>query len=131
MASVLVIDDDEQIRTFVRTVLEKEGFVVHEADNGARGLASYRQLLPDVVLCDIFMPEKEGLETILNLCRQSPGVKIVAMSGGSSVTRPTEFLPLAERFGAVAALEKPFGKGVLLQTVREAIHGSGSDGRPA
>jgi CheY-like chemotaxis protein len=124
VASILVVDDDEQIRTFVRTVLQAEGFVVHEAENGARGLTSYRLVLPDLVLCDLFMPEKEGLETVLTLCRQSPGVKIVAMSGGSGVTGSADFLPVARCLGAVATLAKPFGRGTLLRTVREAMHGS-------
>jgi CheY-like chemotaxis protein len=127
MASILVVDDDGQIRMFARTILEAEGFVVHEADNGASGLTTYRQVLPDLVLCDIFMPEKEGLETVLALCRQSPGVKIVAMSGGASVTRSASFLPVARYFGAAATLVKPFDKGTLLRTVREAMHGSDSN----
>jgi DNA-binding NtrC family response regulator len=76
-----------------------------------------------LVLCDIFMPEKEGLETIVEMCRQSPPVKVVAMSGGSTKSGSTDFLPMAKRLGATTTLAKPFDKGTLLRIVREAMHG--------
>ena len=107
MASVLVIDDDIQVRTFVRKFLEAEGYEVREAGNGAEGVKAFRQQPPDLVLCDIFMPEKEGLQTIRELQDEFGKVKIVAMSGGNHHCSQVDFLPLARKCGAVSVLHKP------------------------
>ena len=107
MASIMVIDDDIQVRTFVRKVLEGEGYEVREAGNGAEGVKAFRQRPADLVLCDIFMPEKEGLQTIRELQGEFGKVKIVAMSGGNHQCAQVDFLPLARKCGAVSVLYKP------------------------
>ena len=121
MASIMVIDDDIQIRTFIREVLEGEGYEVREAGNGAEGVKAFRQRPADLVLCDIFMPEKAGLQTIRELQDEFGKVKIVAMSGGNHQCRQGDFLPLAMKYGAAAALHKPFAPKVLLGAVREVL----------
>ena len=78
MASIMVIDDDIQIRTFVREFLEGEGYEVREAGNGTEGVKAFRQRPANLVLCDIFMPEKEGLQTIRELQDEFGKVKIDA-----------------------------------------------------
>ena len=83
MPSVLVIDDDPDIRALVRAILQEEGFEVEEAENGVVGFDLYCNHPSDVVLTDIFMPEGEGMETIRNLCHADPDVRIVAMSGAA------------------------------------------------
>ena len=121
VASILVIDDDSQIRAFVRGLLEAEGHEVREARNGAEGIKAHRQRPADLILCDIFMPEKEGLETIRELRGDFPQVRIVAMSGGSPRTDPVDFLPLAKAFGAAAVLDKPISPKALVGAVTEAL----------
>ena len=114
MASIMVIDDDIQVRTFVREVLEGEGYEVREAGNGAEGVKAFRQRPADLVLCDIFMPEKEGLQTIRELQDEFGKVKIVAMSGGNHQCGQVDFLPLARKCGAVSVLHKPLAPKSLL-----------------
>jgi CheY-like chemotaxis protein len=121
MASVLVVDDDAQVRAFVRVVLESGGHEVREATNGAEGITAHRQRPADLILCDIFMPEKEGLETIRELHGLFPQVKIVAMSGGSPRAGPGDFLALAKAFGAAATLDKPIRAKALLEAVKEVL----------
>jgi CheY-like chemotaxis protein len=121
MASIMVIDDDIQIRTFVREVLEGEGYEVREAGNGAEGVKAFRQRPADLVLCDIFMPEKEGLQTIRELHDEFAKVKIVAMSGGNHHLGQVDFLPFAKKYGAVVMLQKPLAAKALLRAVSEIL----------
>ena len=121
MASIMVIDDDIQIRTFVREFLEGEGYEVREAGNGAEGAKAFRQRPADLVLCDIFMPEKEGLQTIRELQAEFGKVKIVAMSGGNHQCGEVDFLPMARKCGAVSVLHKPLAPKTLLETVRDVL----------
>src|SRR3954462_13825678 len=83
MARILIIDDNEQLRAFCREVLEAEGHVVDDAPDGDVGVQMFNQHPSDLVLCDIFMPNKDGIETIQELTAQYFGVKIIAISGGS------------------------------------------------
>lgn len=117
---VLVIDDDRQVRDFVRAVLTANGYEVAEAGDGDPGLALARRRPPAVVLCDMFMPEREGLETIVELRKLAPRTRIVAMSGGGAVCR-LDPLPYAVRLGAARTLPKPFTDQELLATVAGAL----------
>lgn len=121
MVSILVIDDDAQVRRFIRKVLEAEGCEVREAGNGTEGIKAYRQRPADLVLCDIFMPEKEGLQTIRELHDEFARVKVVAMSGGNDCLGRVDFLPLAQRYGAVAALHKPLAPKTLVEVVKGVL----------
>ena len=118
MPTLLLIDDDNQIRPFYRLALERAGYGVAEAADGLDGVRAYRKSPADVVVCDLFMPGQDGLQTIRELRRLSPEVKVVAMSAGGEG-------PLAEALalGAAAALEKPFGLAELLGAVRRALSG--------
>jgi DNA-binding NtrC family response regulator len=120
MADVLVIDDEEPIRRLVRIVLETEGHQVREARDGAAGLAAYRDRPADLVLCDLFMPGKGGLETLRALRDADAGVCVVCMSGGGLAAVPN-MLQVAIRLGAAGVLDKPFGAAALLGKVRRAL----------
>jgi two-component system, chemotaxis family, chemotaxis protein CheY len=120
MTTILVIDDDEQIQHFLRTVLQGAGYAVVTADNGAKGMQQYRHKQTDLILCDIFMEGQEGLETIRELRRDFPTAKVVAISGGGSVVSGV-FLHHAERFGAVATLQKPLERTSLLEIVQKVL----------
>lgn len=117
---VLVIDDEQLIRLQMRTALEQEGFVVHEAANGNEGLTRIALAVPHVVITDILMPDKEGIETILELRRRYPSIRIIAISGGGR-TGNKDFLRTAKHLGADRILAKPFGLMELLRLVREVL----------
>lgn len=114
MAKILVIDDESQIRQMVSRILVEGGHEVTEASNGAEGLKLFREVLPDLVVADLFMPVKEGIETIFELRRETPDVKIIAMSGGGS-RRDLGSLAAARALGADLTLAKPFRAAQLLE----------------
>ncbi|MCU0574161.1 MAG: response regulator [Syntrophobacteraceae bacterium] len=121
MKSILVIDDEELLVRMVKTMLEREGYRVLVAPNGKHGLKLFREEPVDLVITDIFMPEKEGLETIRELRREFPGIKIIAMSGGMARAEGFSALPLAEKLGANHTLLKPFERAQLLSVVSECL----------
>lgn len=121
MADILIIDDDPAIRGTVRKVLERDGHDVREAPDGASGVAEIERRVPDLVITDLIMPEKEGIETILEVREKLPDLRILAMSGGGSMD-PGEALLDAELFGADATLAKPFSVDVLRSKVDELLH---------
>jgi CheY-like chemotaxis protein len=117
MASILVIDDEVPIRTFLRRVLEQEGYRVVEASDGRRGVQCCREMPIDVVITDIFMDQHEGLESILVLHREFPQIKVIAITGG---TGDRDFLEDAQAFGAEWVFTKPLALDSVLAAVREA-----------
>ena len=106
MATILVADDDAQIRKLLRTILESNGYQVVEASNGKEAIAAYQTHKPDLVITDIVMPETEGIETIMTLKKKDPAVRIIAISGGGAGA-PSSYLQVAQRLGAVQTMEKP------------------------
>jgi CheY-like chemotaxis protein len=110
MACILVVDDEEFVRATLRQMLEKTGHQVFEAANGIEALCAFEKHEANLVIIDIIMPEKEGIETIMELRQRKPGLKIIAMSGGGR-TGNTQYLHLAKSFGANNILPKPFKMG--------------------
>ena len=117
MKKILIIDDDELIIMTLRNVLTKEGFEVFKAENGNIGLELYKTHKPDLVITDMLMPDKEGLETISELKAIAPNCKIIAMSGGGSTQNMT-FLELAKKIGADRVMQKPVRPADIIQTVK-------------
>jgi DNA-binding NtrC family response regulator len=105
MAHMLIIDDDDQLRTLLRQTLEREGYTVGEAQNGREGMARYRATPADLVITNILMPKQEGLETIRVLRQESPEVKTIAIAGGGRMGA-LDFLDVAARLGARRTLRK-------------------------
>jgi DNA-binding NtrC family response regulator len=120
MAKVLVIEDDDSFRNVLVQMLEKAGYEVLSAENGNQALKHCRDASPDLVLTDIIMPDKEGLETIQELLNLCPNLKIIAMSGGGRFG-PNSYLPLAAKLGARRTLQKPFMRDELLSTISEVL----------
>ncbi|MEE8493291.1 MAG: response regulator [Nitrospirales bacterium] len=118
MATILVIDDETQVRSLLRQALTGAGYEVIEAGNGREGLERYREAPADLVITDILMPDEDGLEATLELTRQFPNVKIIAITGGSG---ERNFLDVAKLFGARRTLAKPFGLDRLLEAVQEEL----------
>ena len=104
---ILVIDDDRGIRELLCDLLESDERSVNVADTGEAGVGMFRRKGADLVIVDIFMPDKEGFETITELRQESPDVKIIAISGGGSMGG-LDVLDAARKFGAVATV---FGSG--------------------
>jgi len=120
MALILVIDDEEMLRRTLRALLERAGHTVMEAEDGDQGLAQLDVQMPDLVLTDIIMPNREGVETIGEMRRRAPLTPIIAMSGGGSRGGDL-FLTLAERLGASATLTKPIRQAELIAAVEAAL----------
>ncbi|MCP4746692.1 MAG: response regulator [Desulfobacteraceae bacterium] len=118
MKRILIVDDDEQFRLMLRRVLEKEGYEVHEAVDGRQAIASFRRLRTDLIITDIIMPEKEGVETIVALRQEFPTVKIIAVSGGGR-NAPGDYLLLADKLGAQVTMEKPLDRARLLVEIKD------------
>lgn len=123
MAVILVIDDDEQIRRTMKWVLQKEGHHVVETPDGLQGLTLCRHLPVDLIITDILMPHKDGLDVVVEIRAEFPDVKIIAMSGGGPVMSSAGCLHLATDLGANEVLAKPVGKKKLLELVNRVLDG--------
>lgn len=117
---VLVVDDQPQIRKAVRTLLADDGFEISEAIDGEAAERILSENGADVVLCDVFMPERDGLELLRRLRPRTSGVRIIAMSGGGEFHGTVDLLPLATALGAVGVLHKPFTREELLAAIARA-----------
>ena len=117
MKIILVIDDDQDVRTCIRNILEHSGYSVLEAENGSVGINIFRHNPVDLVIVDLFMPEKEGIETIIELRKEFADLKILAISGGIPGYGPDHFLHIAQKLGADGTLDKPFNMQQLLSKV--------------
>ena len=117
MPSVLVVDDQDQVRQLIRDTLEQAGYEVAEARDGKEGLDRYRARSTDLVIMDILMPDQDGLEAIMAFRREFPDTRVIAMTGGSDATGILNFLDVAKMLGARRTLQKPFELKVLLDTV--------------
>ncbi len=117
---ILVIEDDEQTRRMLAEMMRRAGYEVLEAPDGRVGVQLFRAETVDLVITDILMPEKDGLETIRDLKRESPDVKIIAISGGGR-TGLLDFLPVARQLGAARTFAKPTDRRELLSAVAEEL----------
>ncbi|MFQ5774226.1 MAG: response regulator [Kiloniellaceae bacterium] len=122
MARILLIDDETEFRQTIRLMLEQAGHEVLEAGNGTDGVEMHKSMDPDLIITDIIMPQKEGIETILALRRHDAKARIIAISGGGRL-KMADFLTVARKFGASHTLAKPFRREQLLEAVRECLAG--------
>lgn len=120
MKKILVIDDDESLLKMMSELLTRSGYEVYKAVDGKKGLRLFYDNRPDLVVTDLIMPEKEGLEVIMELQKQEPKPKIIAISGGGKL-KPESYLPLAERLGADYVLEKPFRNPEFLGLIEDLL----------
>lgn len=114
MARILIVDDDEMVRGTIANMLLSAGHAVTESGDGNAGLAAAAGTAFDLALVDILMPEKEGIETIIELRRKHPALRIIGISGRTDLV---DFLRLAKELGADATLKKPIHLQELLSTV--------------
>ncbi len=120
MARILVIEDDQQLRTLLKRYFQRRGHEVLEAGNGEEGLKIYKKKEADVIITDLIMPVKEGIETIMEFVKEFPHSKIIAISGGGRVA-PHSYLQLAKEIGAKRVFSKPFELEQLFTAVKEIL----------
>ena len=122
MAKILVIDDDEIMNSMTVQLLSEAGYEAESAHDGDLGLKILASKPFDLVVTDIVMPEKEGIETIIAIRNKSKTLPIIAISGGGKIN-PEQYLRMAQRFGADYTFQKPFSREHFLAAVRECLSG--------
>lgn len=120
MATILVIDDNPEFREILRIHLEANGHRTVLANNGEQGLVLLEREAIDIVLTDILMPQRDGVEVLREVKRRWPGLPVIAISGGGWIGA-TELLGMAERLGADQVLQKPVRRDDLIRAVDEAL----------
>lgn len=120
MACILVIDDNPEFRDILRAHLEANGHRTMLAGDGEQGLALLEREAIDIVLTDILMPQRDGLEVLREARRRWPGLPVIAISGGGWI-KATELLSMAERLGADNVLQKPVRRDDLIRAVEDAL----------
>ena len=126
MARIYVFDDEPSILLMIKKMLEKAGHEVDIALNGKEGVELFRKNIPDLLITDIIMPEKEGLETIFELRRKYPELKIIAISGGGRIG-PDGYLPGAKLLGADMTFQKPLDQKEFLQAISLLLNEKNED----
>lgn len=121
MKRILIIDDDSQFRQMLRQVLERQGYEIVEAQDGEEGIRRYRQAPTDLIITDIIMPKKEGVETIIELKRDFPDVKIIAISGGSRGIDALDCLSYVKGLRVSRVFAKPFDRKEFLEAIQELL----------
>lgn len=120
MTRVLIADDDAVIRAALRKILIQAGFEVDEAADGAAALAAHQRNPADVLIVDIYMPGMDGIEAMVRLMVEYPGIRIVAISGGGH-REGLEVLSIAHMLGAARTIRKPFTAEDVVAAVQEAL----------
>lgn len=120
MARILVMDDEELARFTICEMLGAAGHEAFEAKDGNEGIALQRAQHFDLVITDMIMPDKEGVETLIELKSEYPNLKVIAISGGGR-THNMDFLELAKKYGADKVLQKPFSEEQLVECVNACL----------
>jgi len=118
MAKILVVDDEEPIRCLVKQILLKDGHDIMEAENGQVACDMFGDAEIDLIVTDLVMPEKNGIEMIMEIKRSQPKVKVIAISGGIGFSGQIDLLSVANLLGAKHIIKKPFG----VDDVRHAVN---------
>jgi two-component system, chemotaxis family, chemotaxis protein CheY len=121
VASVLVVDDEDQIRELIRNTFEQSGYQVSEASTGKAALEKYRTAPTDLIIMDILMPDQDGFESISTIRHESPKVKIIAMTGSNDMIGVLDYLDVAKMLGAHYTLQKPFEMKDLLDAAQSVL----------
>ena len=117
---ILVVDDDAAIRRSLHSLLSRAGYQVVQAGDGSEAIRLWRDRNADLVITDLHMPEKDGIQTIIELLTHSPGVRIIAMSGGGQ-TKRLDLLGNLRLLGTVLTIEKPFTLAEMMAVVSRAL----------
>ncbi|MDZ4859668.1 MAG: response regulator [Candidatus Hydrogenedentes bacterium] len=121
MARVLLVDDNETFRASVRAILEHARYEVIEAGDGREALQKYSEYNPDLIVTDMVMPGMNGMETMLEVWRDFPQARFIAMSGSAQAFNTQFNLECAREFGALFTFTKPLETGPFLKAVEQAL----------
>jgi DNA-binding NtrC family response regulator len=119
MARILIIDDEIGMRTVIGQALKKAGHEIVLASDGKEGMEQHHLKPLDLIITDLFMPEQDGLETIIAFKKSFPKIPVIAISGGSVLS--ADMLAVAQKLGANEILEKPFSSKSLLSVVEKTL----------
>ena len=119
---ILIVDDEPLVRNTLKKMLTRAGHQVLEAEDGVQALEIFETHSPQLMICDIIMPNMEGIETLREVKKAHPEVKVIVISGGAR-TGSLNYLSVAEKLGADAVMDKPFGGKKLSDTIA-AVFGS-------
>jgi len=114
------VDDEEQIRSMLSQMLTQEGYEVYTAENGEEGMQQVGRHAFDLIITDMIMPVKDGLKFIMELVRDYPDIKILAISGGGAI-KAERYLTMAGYLGDIATLEKPFRRTEILSLIQQQL----------
>jgi DNA-binding response OmpR family regulator len=120
MTTILIIDDDDAMRQMMREILAAAQYQIVEAPDGVIALQKFREHRPQLVITDILMPNKDGIETVREIRKIDPTAVILAVSGGGRA-KYVNFLEVAREFGAAEVMQKPFRREALLATVQKLL----------
>lgn len=123
MSSILLIEDDPLVSELLTELLSLSGYSVFTASDGDEGVELFKQQQPALVITDIYMPRKNGVEAILELVKINPDVRIIVISGGGNYSIPFDIMEHAEVFGSIPTLEKPVDHKLLLKTIEDMLSG--------
>jgi CheY-like chemotaxis protein len=125
MARILIVDDEEQTRRLIDIMLKHAGHDTVLAADGQDALHQFGQQRFDLVICDVFMPNKEGFATLRDIRRLNPAVPVIMMSGAPSTSylgmENADYLAMAKRLGATRTIRKPFKYSQLMRLIQECL----------
>ena len=121
MKTILVVDDDENIRNLIRDALENHEYHIYEACDGDDACNIIKSNQFDLIITDIVMPNKNGIELIMDMIKLKLDTPIIAISGGGGITGRFDYLPIAKLIGAVYIIEKPFDISFFRKTIAQAL----------
>ena len=130
MPTVLVIDDNDELRETLALLLEDEGYIAIAAGDGRAGILAFEQARPDLVVTDVIMPDCDGIEAIRRIRAIDPHTRVIAISGGSMFGNDCQ-LRKAKDIGAMAVLQKPFDVDELMREIGRCLRASRTDNLPA
>ncbi len=121
MKKILVVDDESSVRYMIKEMIEPLGFEVVEAKNGIEAISICNDSSVDLIITDIVMPDKNGIDLIMAVRKQYPGLPVIAMSGGGGIAGNFDYLEIAKLVGAKNILKKPFSSREICSLVEESL----------
>ena len=121
MKKILVVDDETSVRTMLVAMVKPDGYEMIEASNGEEAMAAFNDVTVDLVITDIVMPVKNGIDLTMELKKTHPDIPVIAISGGGGISGRYDYLEIAKLVGAKNILKKPFTRNELCSVVAEIL----------
>ena len=118
MSTILVVDDEQPVCDMIKDMLEPAGYTITATQSANEAISLFNECPLDMIITDMVMPEKTGIDLIMKIREKSPDVKILAISGGGGINGRFDYLAVAELVGAESILKKPFTMGQLRERVK-------------